>query len=242
MKTFLHRVSKYKFVLVLLLIIFVVSLILGICNIWNFSGFWLNLSTDSLTLIATLFVIDFLLEKRKQLEWHVVNETANKDLDQLTNMLTSYMAAPLGLTVMDYEPRVEGNLEERSSDLLSQMLDDLRRRLEHLIDNMNIEQWERMHLNLLFLKSAIANYLAVYQTATPPNVLGELLRLRRAFNSFYSSFGMLPELFIKNEQEWPHNRGGIDNSREIRSMLLESFKKDLRAYFTELVDLKNERD
>lgn len=223
--------------MIVLAFAFIIFLTLAIYNVWRIQDLWWNLCADALTVSATLLVIDFLLEKRRERDWREVEKSAQIDLNQLKNMLISYISNPFGENVVNYEPRTGETIKDKSEDCLEQILEKMEKIVLSRIDYLNIKQWQHMELNLMFIKPAISDYLSVYQRNLPSNVLGKLLNVRRKFNSYHLSFGLLSDLLTKEESQWPENNGGVKQSRQIRATMLDDHKKYLLGYFRELKNL-----
>lgn len=200
--------------------------------------FWINLSASAIAVILTVFFIDFLLERHKEIKWKDGKTTAKEDTAELINMLISYIAAPLGFTVFNYKREGTEDLDQWSSQVIEHIFEDIQRRnLSQLLNGMTKDKWQHLELNLLFLKQGLSENIQLYGEILPPELFGKLLKVRRSFNKFYFSFGLISDLFTKDESEWPLNKKGVEQNRLIRKTLLDGFTKDLKDYFSNLAEL-----
>lgn len=226
MKDFFQRIQQFRLLLSALFVATILLLWLGVKNVIQLGDFWINLAAGTVTLVGTLFVIDVILDRRRKTELREAHGTAKVDIAQLTNMLISYMASPFKITVFDYE-RGTQNIEVWSNEVLGHILEDIKKRDKlKLLSSLNKDGWEHFQLNLLFIKPSLSETLALYKELLPPEILGKILKVRRSFNNFYYSFGLL---YI----------GFITDNKAIPTHLLEGLENDLSEYFLDVEHMLN---
>ena len=101
------------------------------------------------------------------------------------------------------------------------------------------EQWQRFETNLPMIRMDLLNSITFYKEILPPTILGKLLSIRSTFESFYRMFGIFPDLFTREEKDWPLNKFGQNQNQEIRKTFLKLFERNLRDYFTEVEEFLN---
>ena len=226
MKDFFKKVQQFRSLILLLFISIIILLWLGVKDVFQLGDFWINLAAGAATLIGTLFIIDVILDRRRKTELREAHDTAKVDIAQLTNMLISYMASPFKITVFNYE-RGTQNVEVWSNEVLGHILEDIKKRDKlKLLSSLNKDGWEHFQLNLLSIKPSLSETLTLYKELLPPEILGKVLKLRRSFNTFYYSFGLL---YI----------GFITDNKAIPAHLLEGLANDLSVYFLDVEHLLN---
>lgn len=226
MKDFFQKVQQFRSLIFLLFVSTIISLLLGIKNVLGLGDFWINLAAGVATLIGTLFIIDVILDRRRKTELREAHDTAKTDITQLSNMLISYMASPFKITVFNYE-RGTQDLEVWSDQVLSHILEDIKKRDKlKLLSSLNKDGWEHLQLDILSIKPSLSETLSLYKDLLPPEILGKMFKLRRSFNNFYYSFGLL---YI----------GFITDNKAIPTHLLEGLANDLSKYFLDVEHLLN---
>lgn len=226
MKDFFQRIQQFRLLLSVLFVATILLLWLGVKNVIQLGDFWINLAAGTATLVGTLFIIDVILDRRRKTELREAHDTAKTDITQLTNMLISYMASPFKITVFNYE-RGTQDVETWSDQVLSHILEDIKKRDKlKLLSSLNKDGWEHLQLDILSIKPSLSETLSLYKDLLPPEILGKMLKLRRSFNNFYYSFGLL---YI----------GFITDNKAIPTHLLEGLANDLSEYFLDVEHLLN---
>lgn len=232
-----HSFDKAKIIIFSSLIVFII-LSLWVSYFSSFSAttkdLCINLSAGGITSLFTIFGIDFLIQRSNEAKWAEAKKTARSDMVYLTNMLASHFEIPLGFKITDYQVGNE-NLEENARKFIKGIIDEiLRGDIQKLLQSMTTDRWEQLLLNLFLMRQSLTEASQLYIGILPPEILGKLLAVRRSFQGFYFSFGLVPELFTKQQAEWPSNKGGIENNKSIRTNLLHGLAKDLKQYFEQL--------
>ena len=195
---------------------------------------FVNLSAGGLASLFTIFGIDLLIQRSNEAKWAEAKKTAQSDMIYLTNMLASHFEIPLGFKIIDYQVD-DQNIEENARKILRSIIDEiLKRDMQKLLEAMTTDTWGQLLLNLFLMRQSLTEASQLYISILPPEILGKLLAVRRSFQNFYFSFGLVPELFTKQQSEWPSNKGGVENNKSIRASLLNGFTKDLKQYFGQL--------
>lgn len=236
---FLSRINNLKFLFLTLLVLLLGSVILGFHLSDKWGDLFINITASFIIIIFTIFMIDWLFEEQKEKKLKDAHNIAKEDMSLLVNMLVSYVGTPLvGSIISDLDPEkgIKDQADILIKDLLSKILSiNLREKLKTLTTS----DWEHLQINMIFIKSDLTEKTSLYSDLLPPEILGKLLKVRRIFMSFYSLFGLLPELFTKDKDNWPPNKGGMQNSEAIRLVLLEQFTSYLKSYFYATKELIN---
>ncbi len=228
---FFEQIRKFRLLLLLLILAFLVLLLVSFLTGEGWTGLWVNLSASVLTIVGTLFVVDVVLESRKKEEWEEAESVAKEDIQQLVNMLVSHFSNPFGYKV---EPKMldqKKPLEEQVQVLNQYFLTALQKNLSFLLENALQKNWDSLQINLFILRPRISQTIDLYRDNIPPQLFGKLLAVNRHFGSFFHLFSLFPELFTKEEKYWPPNKLGVGQNRKIRRQFLSLFEKELRKLF-----------
>lgn len=238
MSNFWHRIRQLKRILLALLLFAFASLYLWLSNAFGANDLWVNLLASFITLMLTLFLIDYLLEQRANARFRDAYSIAKWDLKKLANMCVSYMAEPLGFTVFRYESERGGrSLDEWSSEVIDRMLRDIRASdILNILQGMNPERWKRFAIDITFVKINLSESLNLYGEILPPELLGKFLKVNSSFAELSNSFVLFSDLFTKEESSWPANRGGVRQNRLIREIQLPHHARYLNAYFSHVAE------
>lgn len=235
MKNLLNNHSK--------IIIFVFLSLLTIVSLWisyssSFSSttrnLFTNLAAGGITAVLTIFGVDQIIKRSNEAKWKEAKKTAKSEMEYLTNMLASHLEIPLGFKITDYEVN-SNSIEQGARTVLKQIIDEiLNKDMDQLLQRMTTEKWGQLLMNLFLIRQSLSETTQLYSSILPPEILGKLLKTKRIFQNFYFSFGLVPELFTKDQSNWPSNKGGVENNKSIRASLLKGFSMDLKQYFEEL--------
>ncbi len=158
-------------------------------------------------------------------------------------MFVSYMASPLGFSVLNYERRPEDDGDIFARRRIGLVLSEVSQRdLSQAMRDMTIEEWKTLSFNLSWIRQAMHENIQTYSSVMPPEVYGSLLKVRIAFNSIFLNFGLFIELFTKPEAEWPANRRGVEGNQRNREHIINTLSRDMRRYFSEVQDLFEQLD
>lgn len=228
----IERIKKYIFVLVLLIILFLLTSTLYLMDFLLMKDLWVNLSAGFILLIATVFVIDVLLEKRKQAELKEALDVSEADLRELTNMLVSYPALALGFNTINFKEATnpERNIEAIAKDMVSQTIVIVLTpgNLYKSLLAMDIKQWEHLEINLISIKSSLNEKVPIYQSLLTSSVLGKLLKTRKSFNTLYFTFGLFSQIFIHKP---------VAGKDDLKGVFIKNLEQNFIQYYKDVANL-----
>jgi len=227
--------SRIDYIITILLIILVVIFWCLTSRLNEpYKGLFINLTAGMIGSIVTIWGIEFLRRQKFEKQWSVAKKVAKTDIKKLINVLTSYISGPLGVTVDSYKDEKK-SLEEWSNEAIKKIVADFtQRNLNEILNGLSVEQWKNLKIDLPFIYLSLSEKCTLYREVLPPEVFGQLLKIKNNFDDFYLSFGLLPELFTENETNWPTNRGGLENNKAIRIVLIKNFSNNLKIYFDDI--------
>jgi len=192
----------------------IVSLFLSFCLCNKWSNIFGNLFASFIIIIFTVFIIDQLLEKQRLAKFINAHNIAKKDLEMLGNMLISYMSAPFGFNIFQY------NCDDNVAidTILDQML---KMNFEKKLNDLSKDGWEHLMINLVFIKDNLHSKISLYSDILPAEILGKLLIVNSSFSSLNSLFG----LYIVGTKKIDH-----------RQLLIKNLATDLENYFSTVKD------
>lgn len=231
------RIRRYFSVLIILVLFVLVFYVLWWFKVWGLQDLWVNLVAGWITLIGTMFLIDHLLEQRKQAEWKEASSVTQEDLIKLSNMLISYISSPLGLSVLNYKDFSSAVSAEEGEKILLHIVEDLLLMdLNKKLLQLRNENWRSFHSALIYINKELYDSVVVHNTVLTPTVLGKLLRVRKSFNDLFSFFVLIPDLLVNEEKDWPQNAYGQERNREIRNSFIATIGSNLQTYLKSVKD------
>lgn len=224
-KRFIYR-NAYLVIFVLLVVLAIIFYFFSF-RLQNMRDYLVNLSAGSISALLTVFLIDLLRERNKEIKWGQAKAIATEDIVELSNMLVSYMTISFGYKVTDYK-QDNKDLKKWGFSTLRQILNDIQKKdISNLFRQLSYDKWGHLELNLLFIKPALTDYIQTYSEILAPDLLGKMLKVRRNFNKFYYLFGLANTGFIKDKKP-------LDN------VLLNGLAEDLNTYFDSVNELFTE--
>lgn len=242
---FFSKFIKLKWLLLVLILAGILFFWLGFIFEGKLADLFINISATFFSLIGVIFIIDALLEnehKKEMRESHLIVKT---ELLFLRNELFNYFREAFGVAFpsgkIDFGKI--SKYEDEIDKINRQLLVYIQNNLEQIIIQMKPSDWRRLQLNLVAMKIDLFEKFSLYKEMVPATVLAKLLLVKKSFDSFYSIFGVFPDLFINEEKNWPVNKFGQEKNRQLRKEFLSLFIKNLRDYFNslnEFMDALNE--
>ena len=202
----------------------------------SLNGFFINLSAGCVTAIIVIFVVEYLRKKDINERSAEIQKIAKAEIGTQSNMSLFFIASPLGFLIYDYYTGDEFKdlIQLRKSALL--MIDEiLKADLDAILTKMSVKEWRHFAMNLTLVKDSLAENIRVYGNVLPPEVLGKLLAVRKAFKKINDySFAVFIDLFVQEEKDWTPNKLGADRNKKLRTSQIPMISRDLRAYFSEV--------
>jgi hypothetical protein len=207
----------------------------------SFNGLFTNLCAGCATAIIVIWGIEHLRKKGNMQRFAEVNKVAQSDIDSQATMLVWYMANPLHFSIFDYEYDKNGYTHELIRKANKSVLKDiLKSDLQGVLVRFEVKDWKHLAMNVALIKVALDENVKIYGNVIPPEILGGILAVRKAFNALSNfSFPILIDLFVKEESEWPINKSGIERNRELRANQITLIARDLKEYFSRVKYLVN---
>ncbi|KKT58107.1 MAG: hypothetical protein UW51_C0006G0194 [Candidatus Amesbacteria bacterium GW2011_GWA1_44_24] len=226
-KRFIYR-NAYPVIFILLVVLAIIFYFFSF-HLQNMRDYLVNLSAGSISALLTVFLIDLLRERNKEIKWGQAKTIATEDIVELSTMLVSYMTIPFGYKVTDYK-QDNKDLKKWGFSILKQILNDIQKKdISNLFRQLSYDKWEHLELNLLFIKPTLTDYIQTYSEILAPDLLGKMLKVRRTFNKFYYLFGLA-------------NIGFIKDKKPLDKVLLNGLAEDLNTYFDSVNELFTEVD
>ncbi len=195
-----------------------------------------NLSAGCVTALIVIIVVERLRKKENELKFAEINKISKSDIGLQANMLISYMASPLGFSIYNYSNDEAGYTPELIRKNSRLMLEDiLKNDLNVVTEKMSVTDWRHFAQNLTMIKYSLTENIRVYGNVLPPEILGKILAVRKAFNNLNDfSFAVFMDLFVQEEKDWRPNKFGNDRNKKLRAGQLPRIDEDLKKYFSEV--------
>lgn len=229
-----NKLRRFWFLLLILILATVFLLILRAYNALLLADVWSNLAAGFITLIATILVIDTLLDKRKQDELRDASEVSKEELLILSNMLVSYTLLPMS----DLKTFLRGiDIREPARTFAERSIKEFLRIslttnfVKDSLKSMTVDDFKHLEMNLIAIKLSLKETISLYYHLFPPKTLGKLLMTRKTFNDFYLVFGVFAQSFIHNP---------ITGREDLKEVLLKNMESSIINYLTKVKELISE--
>lgn len=230
--------SKYKtdIIITILLITISLALFISIEN-KNIDDLLLNLSSGVIGSIITIWSIEVLRRKNNDNKIATAKVIAREEILRLRNQLTCFVSNAFDITVYNYIDN-EDFSEENTVKVIKKIAEDLSSvDMLSLLEGLSIRQWSHLQENLYIIRKTLSEMLNLYKGILPDEILGQLLLVNKNFDYIYSSFGVFPELFVREEKDWPVNKKGADKNRSIRNSWIKLYAVNFKKYYESIVKL-----
>ncbi|MDP2683742.1 MAG: hypothetical protein Q8P20_01670 [bacterium] len=195
----------------------------------------INLVAGLIGSIVTIWGIEYFRKKQSEIRWGQTKNIAKKDIITLKNMLVSYISGPLGVTVMKYYKGSESNSVQWASETINKIANDIvKNDISSIINQLEITRWRSLKGNLISIRSSLLEKLYLYAEILPPEIFGQLLKIKNNLEKLSDPFSIFPELFIEDENNWPINKNNIGKYRLLRNSSIKKLSGDLLEYFNEV--------
>jgi len=237
LKRFKDKLVKYKGLFIVLVILSLISFLISFLLKNNWRDLSINLSATFIGVVFTIFIIDEIFSNQKEVEYSETYLNTKSDLEMTANMFITYLREPFGFHFSYKDLSTNGNLEKEATNLNRKMIDEIISKIGDNMVSAKPEDWKRLTMNVFMIRNKIDQTISIYKNTMPPLVLGKILSLKKSFEAFDLSFGLLNDLFINEPDKWPKNKFGQENNIRIRNQYLIILKDNIIDVFkkTELL-------
>jgi hypothetical protein len=194
-------------------------------------NFLINSSSGLFLLAVGIAFIEPLWRKQFNFKSTDISETAKVDVDELSNMLISYMTGPLGFNVMSYPDLVSKS--KSPDEVIVLMLEDIQKQeMFDLLNKMSVVDWISFSGNIILIRQSLLETIQIYGDVLPREIFGKIISARKSFKKIDNMFGLFLDFFIKERSGWPKN------DPKLRENILKKFAVGMDEYLKKVSELK----
>lgn len=178
----------------LLLILFLASLILH--KLTPNDSFFLNLATEVLGIILTVFLIDRILKDQNKEKWKNVDKRIGTQLKLLINMSISGIRSSLKLdpNLIEHYSNNSTQPNEIHKAIVQIGTKEIKPNLLSLLSSLDSDQWFNLTLHLQTSNNSLNDFLNSFQTLVSPEQMEYLLDLQEALRHACTAYGVFPDV------------------------------------------------
>lgn len=224
----MNRILKYRALFFILSLLSLFSVIGSTRTEGIISDLLVNLGATFIGGIFTVFIFDEILTRQKESEYKEAYLNSREDLNMLSNMMISYLREPFGFKFPSEKIDSSKNLEDEGTRINRESIKQVTGQLKPHMVAASVNDWKRLVMNIFMLRQKLGQIIPLYKDIVPPSVLGKALSLKKSFEAFDFSFGLLADLFVNEPSHWPKNNLGQANNIRIRNNQLNTLEKNMR--------------
>lgn len=232
--------KRHLYIVLFAILIFFSSICIFISNYFSFDGLLVNLATEVLGIILTVYFVDRIIRNYENEKWRGVEIKLKKYIQVLVNAIISSIRLAFGFSLEDICNRevyiqVFNNPNENMHLMDSELVRISKEILEPTVfvhvENMNKKSWDLLNTNLKNANDSVEKIISLFGAKLTPEQFEILLDVQEIIDSFFMQEATWPDFIAVSEEnlptggrmpakEWQHQIY-IQLSRNIESMLLK---------------------
>lgn len=193
--------------------------------------FSMHLFVELLILIATLFLIQPVIDSKKENEWKAAKEGGIQDLKIFTNMLSSYMIFPLGMRAEGYAYSPEELIETPDNAILKMLAAAQEKDITSILKTLDKKRWEIFSLYIIAVRQRIESTVLIYKDHMPNKLLSKLIILRVKFLNIDNDMALFNGTFFYSNNDWEARK---EEKESLFTTFCKDFDKELKEYYAVL--------
>jgi hypothetical protein len=210
MKSFLNR-TLFLYLIVPLAALAILAFLVAYKR--GEQGLFINLATDFISIIITVFYVDWILHKFESEKWERVEKFISDEASLIASGLIGDFADSTSLHHNIYP---QGSIELAEKGLLKETLDAIsgnvrslsRRDIIQALKGLNASEWKFFVESLEKRRGQSATLISQFGTRMKPEQLEAILRLRRAISAVISSYSLFKSLLGVPPERMPRLKSG----------------------------------
>ena len=232
--------KRYLYIVLFAILIIFSCLCILISNYFSFDGLLINLATEVLGIILTVYFVDRIIRNYESEKWRGVELKIKKYIQVLVNAIISSFRLAFGFSLEDtcnreVYIRVLNNPNENIHLMDSELVRISKEILEPSVfvhvANMNKKSWDLLNANLKNASNSVERIISLFGAKLTPEQIEILLDVQEIIDNFIMQEATWPDFIAVSEENLP--TGGrmpakelqhqiyIQLSRNIESMLLK---------------------
>ncbi len=225
-----NKILKYKSLFFILSSLSISSFIIGAYVDEPWKSLLVNLCATFIGTIFTVLIVDEIITRQKESEYAEAYKNAYEELTTLASMMISYIRDSFKIG-FDFNLDMSKDLEEQTTRITRQTIKEVPLKLRAKMEAATVDDWKRLVMNIFLIRHKLGQVVPLYKDTIPPNVLGKLLSLKKSFETFDYTFGLLADLFINEPENWPKNNLGHKHNLNIRNTQMANLENNIKDIF-----------
>lgn len=229
LKQFVERFFKYKYLFITLVLLSFLCFTINFYLPVGWKDLFVNLSATFLGLIFTIFIVDEIIQKERDIEYKETHTNAKEEFVILGNMVITYLREPFGFRFPSEKlTGATEDIDKLGNRINRSLIPLIKAGIHGRLIMASISDWKRLVGNMVLLRQQFAQIIPLYKDSAPPKILGRLLTLKRAYFNLELMFSLFPDLFLNDPSNWPKNKGGHDVNVSIRDDYISYIEKEIK--------------
>lgn len=173
---------------------------------WEADGFFINLSTEVIGILVTVFYVDWIIQQYEKRKWQPADKKINERLIILLNGIITRIRTGLDIDfdILDEEKMLHQDIVVGHKELMRVAKDVIYPIVFQRIKILDEKAWKTLHEQTKNSYNSLLSFLNAFQGRLDPDQIADLLDLQDALSkslTFYSVFHELAGVSINQLPE-----------------------------------------
>ncbi len=175
---------------------------------WQASGLFLNLATEIIGIMITVFYVEWLIRDHERRKWQSTDLRIANRLRILLNATVSSMRSGLGFDpeILDERALALGDLKDIHNEIMRVAEKVLYPRVHERVHDLDQKGWKSLATHLANAQSATTRFFNAFRERLDPDQIANLLDLEEALADSLTFYLVLPELAGVPAKDLPPTR------------------------------------
>lgn len=194
---------------------------------FSFYGFFINLSTELISIIITVLYVDYIIKKRELENWINVEKQVSGELRIYINATISTIRTAFNIDIFNLI-KYPINIDAMNQELIKFSKEILEPNTLKKVSNINQNEWKIFINQILNLRNEGDRLLTIFNAKLNPQQYEYFLLIQYCLKSIHNSYSIFPDIIGIPDNELPMDN--IDQAIELK----ESFNVIIS---NEIIDL-----
>ena len=193
-------------------ILCLVCLLFIMISPFSWPDLWLNIASDGLFLILTIWFVDRILKAHQERQWANAHKLISRQAGGIAHHLISVIAENIGLE-NELFPETEPPIHTRSIIAIESEIQEKARNLDTddliaKLDKLSSSQWKKLFLSLHKINNDLSTFLDQYGQQLSVQEFEELLIFQKGISSAISSYELFESFLGLSVDSMPKVKDG----------------------------------
>lgn len=163
---------------------------------WEADGFFINLSTEVIGILITVFYVDWIIQQHEKRKWQSADQKINERLIILLNGIITRIRTSLEIDfdLLNDEKMLYQDLVVGHKELMRVAKDVIHPIVFQRIKMLDEKAWKTLHEQTKSSHNSLLSFLNVFQGRLDPDQIADLLDLQDALSKSLTFYTIFPEL------------------------------------------------